>query len=522
MAPSAAPVAPRKPPSGVVDAQDAAGMRAALDPGAYTGCEHYRRKCRVYCPDCDIVVPCRQCHDAQVSGHKLDRRRIAKVQCGACGADQRPSAVCESCGVCFSEYYCATCKLWTQRRPGPEYPEDYVWHCDACGVCRVGDRDCGRSGFRHCFGCGACWPVDSGHVCVLDGANGDCVVCGKALRDSTEPIVKARCRHYVHHSCKAQLKAAGRGRCDRCVEEDVPSDSSEDDEEEEEDDEDEEEAAPPPPKRLPTAEEDEDAELAAALQLSQLPAAPDAEQEELDAALALSVADDALSMVDVSAVYALGPPPQTDAASWPPRWPVRPGCCAPAGWEVDSRGRTRPAGTRRREEAEKEEERRADARALVDAFAALADEQAARELEEEEDLLLSLGPAHEGAAAAASAAAAAAPPPLPQPLRVGRPDPAADSSSLASALRETLAGARREAAPQPEMDSKAVLDLAEAISKATVPKNWSQALDELDEEEEEEAAADDDLLRALQMSVEDVGYEEPSAAAAPSLAAHLA
>ena len=127
------------------------------DGGTYTGCSHYRRKCKLVAPCCDGVYSCRClllcvlcqhwhlcppssylfinarfCHDDAVAGHTVDRRKVVEVVCGICDRRQGVAASCEAaeCGTVFgSAYFCATCKLFDDEDKGQ-------FHCDGCGICR--------------------------------------------------------------------------------------------------------------------------------------------------------------------------------------------------------------------------------------------------------------------------------------------------------------------------------------------------------------------------------------------------
>eukprot|EP01065_Artemidia_motanka_P022882 TRINITY_DN27130_c0_g1_i1.p1 TRINITY_DN27130_c0_g1~~TRINITY_DN27130_c0_g1_i1.p1 ORF type:complete len:332 (+),score=38.89 TRINITY_DN27130_c0_g1_i1:61-996(+) len=183
----------------------------------YSGCQHYHRKCKMYCPECDLLVPCRLCHDElpQIS-HKLDRFRVTKIQCQLCGADQPPSKSCVQCKREFSEYYCDICHLWTER-PSQHYPADYIWHCHKCGLCRKGYAHLGRSRYHHCDKCGGCWPRENrAHVCMDQAAGKDCLVCLEELHSSTSRYEMTECGHGMHSVCKRQVVEHGCFACPLC------------------------------------------------------------------------------------------------------------------------------------------------------------------------------------------------------------------------------------------------------------------------------------------------------------------
>ena len=67
--------------------------------------------------------------------------------------------VCMSCGVTFAEWHCPKCNLWMDLKKKP-------FHCDKCGICRVGGSD----KFRHCEMCCMCISVAmlETHNCMKD------------------------------------------------------------------------------------------------------------------------------------------------------------------------------------------------------------------------------------------------------------------------------------------------------------------------------------------------------------------
>lgn len=66
---------------------------------------------------------------------------------------------CFSCGIAFAEWHCPKCNLWMDLSKRP-------FHCDKCGICRVGGQD----NFRHCEQCCMCISVAvyETHNCIKD------------------------------------------------------------------------------------------------------------------------------------------------------------------------------------------------------------------------------------------------------------------------------------------------------------------------------------------------------------------
>ncbi|OXB58891.1 hypothetical protein ASZ78_012735 [Callipepla squamata] len=92
------------------------------------GCEHYRRGCLLRAPCCGKLYPCRLCHDG-AEEHRLDRFRVAEVQCARCRLLQKAQQRCEGCSSLFGEYYCDVCHLFDRDKQ--------QYHCDECGICRT-------------------------------------------------------------------------------------------------------------------------------------------------------------------------------------------------------------------------------------------------------------------------------------------------------------------------------------------------------------------------------------------------
>ncbi|XP_025934106.1 RING finger and CHY zinc finger domain-containing protein 1 isoform X4 [Apteryx rowi] len=107
------------------------------------GCEHYRRGCLLRAPCCGKLYACRLCHDG-AEGHRLDRFRVAEVQCARCRRLQKAQQSCEGCHSLFGEYYCGICHLFDRDKK--------QYHCAECGICRIGPKE----DFFHCSKCNLC------------------------------------------------------------------------------------------------------------------------------------------------------------------------------------------------------------------------------------------------------------------------------------------------------------------------------------------------------------------------------
>ncbi|KAK2649340.1 hypothetical protein Ddye_016829 [Dipteronia dyeriana] len=128
-----------------------------------TSCEHYRRRCKIRAPCCDKIFPCRHCHNEAMSSlsnpkehHELVRRDVNQTSKGQ-------------------------------------------FHCDDCGICRVG----GRSEFFHCQECGSCYAVSvqNNHLCAENTMKNYCPVCYEYLFDSIKGSTVMKCGHTMHSDC---------------------------------------------------------------------------------------------------------------------------------------------------------------------------------------------------------------------------------------------------------------------------------------------------------------------------------
>lgn len=110
-------------------------------------CVHYERKCDIIAPCCLRPYGCRICHDEMSpSCGTMDRFAISVIVCRGCKRKQcSKTNECESCHTSFAEYHCAECNLWMSMDKEP-------FHCEQCGICRVG----GRKNYRHCDTCCMC------------------------------------------------------------------------------------------------------------------------------------------------------------------------------------------------------------------------------------------------------------------------------------------------------------------------------------------------------------------------------
>ena len=169
------------------------------------GCAHYARKCKIYAECCQKWVSCRVCHDKAAAGstdHELKAENVHFMLCLCCGLEQRIAQNCIGCSASMGAYWCKTCRLWEDSTEGKP-----IFHCDACGICRQGKREC----FEHCNRCNCCLSKSyaSSHKCIERNLECDCPICGDYLFTSRHPVTFMQCGHAIHVSCfyKMELKA---------------------------------------------------------------------------------------------------------------------------------------------------------------------------------------------------------------------------------------------------------------------------------------------------------------------------
>jgi RING finger and CHY zinc finger domain-containing protein 1 len=214
------------PAANAAAANDAANDAAANDAhrpldhqAGLHGCSHYRRRCKIVAPCCgNRVFACRHCHNQQADEaepdptkrHTLDRRSVVEVVCSLCDSRQPVAPSCSHCGVSFGRYFCPTCVFFDDDLTRGQ------WHCDRCGICRVGGRD----NFYHCDRCASCLSVSlrDEHTCVDQAMKRCCPICMEYLFDSVRAIsVLPRCGHVLHQDCLSALLSRGAATCPICL-----------------------------------------------------------------------------------------------------------------------------------------------------------------------------------------------------------------------------------------------------------------------------------------------------------------
>ncbi|CAI9108033.1 OLC1v1007543C1 [Oldenlandia corymbosa var. corymbosa] len=183
--------------------QDNKSMKEDFGKMQY-GCEHYRRRCKLRTPCCNQIFTCRHCHNEAASAlsnpkerHELVRQDVKQVICAVCNTEQEVAEFCSKCGIKFGEYFCQICKFYDDDTSKEQF------HCDDCGICRVGGRD----KFFHCAKCGSCYSVDlqDNHSCVENSMKHHCPICYEFLFDSVKGTTIMKCGHTIHAGCFSEM-----------------------------------------------------------------------------------------------------------------------------------------------------------------------------------------------------------------------------------------------------------------------------------------------------------------------------
>ncbi|XP_068968981.1 RING finger and CHY zinc finger domain-containing protein 1 isoform X1 [Bombus flavifrons] len=157
-------------------------------------------------PCCNKVYICRFCHDKEET-HVVNRKEVTELICVLCDTRQPVQATCKNCHCRFGKYTCLECNLFDDE-------DKNQYHCDGCGICRVGGRD----RFFHCAKCNMCLPVQlqNGHTCVENVSHANCPVCLEDIHTSRIPCHIPNCGHLLHRTCFEELLHSGHYACPTC------------------------------------------------------------------------------------------------------------------------------------------------------------------------------------------------------------------------------------------------------------------------------------------------------------------
>jgi hypothetical protein len=170
------------------------------------GCSHYMKNCKIKAACCGQLFTCRRCHDEQVNDHKINRYLIEDMMCFFCSTVQPISNECTNCHKQMAHYFCRICKFFDGNEA------KHIWHCDKCGLCRVGQKDA----HAHCDECHTCMPINhKDHVNQVLDCN--CPICGENMFHSTQAsLFPEPCHHAIHSKCFKQYLRSGKYSCPIC------------------------------------------------------------------------------------------------------------------------------------------------------------------------------------------------------------------------------------------------------------------------------------------------------------------
>ncbi|XP_059476883.1 RING finger and CHY zinc finger domain-containing protein 1 [Neocloeon triangulifer] len=176
------------------------------DETAVVGCPHYKRRSKFVTPCCGKVYTCRFCHDENET-HPVNRKDVTELVCTSCNTRQPVRTECIKCSLRFGKYTCLECKLFDDE-------DKKQYHCDGCGICRIGGRD----QFFHCERCNMCLPnkLLNKHKCVENVSRANCPVCLEDIHTSRIPCHIPECGHLVHRTCFKDLFQSGLYACPTC------------------------------------------------------------------------------------------------------------------------------------------------------------------------------------------------------------------------------------------------------------------------------------------------------------------
>lgn len=169
-------------------------------------CPHYIRRCALLAPCCNKFYPCRLCHD-DVEDHNLDRKKVQEIKCIQCQSSQATASHCKECGIKFGRYFCGICRLFDDHEKGQ-------FHCDGCGICRIGGKD----NFFHCNRCDMCLGIQlkDSHKCIERSSRSDCPICYEDIHTSRIPAHVPPCGHLLHSTCFSKYLETGGYACPIC------------------------------------------------------------------------------------------------------------------------------------------------------------------------------------------------------------------------------------------------------------------------------------------------------------------
>ncbi|KAF0720646.1 Aste57867_160 [Aphanomyces stellatus] len=146
----------------------------------------------------------------------MDRHAVKRVRCRKCRHEQEPQKHCGKCNFEFGKYFCKVCNLFDHKGD-----EKGIFHCEKCGICRVGGRD----KYFHCEKCSGCYPTAGRdkHKCINGAMLQECCICFEDMFHSRESPMVLRCGHVLHMTCWRTMLQYSRFECPWCRDSLLPS-----------------------------------------------------------------------------------------------------------------------------------------------------------------------------------------------------------------------------------------------------------------------------------------------------------
>ncbi|AMO58176.1 hypothetical protein GZ77_20815 [Endozoicomonas montiporae] len=171
-------------------------------------CEHYNRKCHVSFSCCGRFYACHRCHNDSPYCENDDRKALDALnyRCSVCFYECEITENSQKCGLCYAKmanYFCKTCKHYTDSDKNP-------YHCEKCGICRINK---GKS--FHCDVCNVCLDnrLKDNHKCRPGSGHDECGIC---LEDAFSGCQILPCSHKVHKECVIAMIQHGIRTCPVC------------------------------------------------------------------------------------------------------------------------------------------------------------------------------------------------------------------------------------------------------------------------------------------------------------------
>lgn len=156
-------------------------------------CLHYINRCQIFAECCNKYYDCRRCHNDEIFDHQLNASDIKKIKCDICHEEQDIDHKCTKCKISFGVSSCIICRIFDDQT------NKNIFHCDQCGICRVGGKD----NFFHCELCNCCLNLSlkDNHKCFQNVLKQKCCICQYDMFDAIDSSNLMKCGHAFHSEC---------------------------------------------------------------------------------------------------------------------------------------------------------------------------------------------------------------------------------------------------------------------------------------------------------------------------------